>query len=200
MGWPIMGWPLGGLEPEADGAADIFSLDSKDVLQAGDQSGLRTSVDGGDENGVVAGDGSGDFRPGGTVDRDRDTLRGADGGPKHGKRRAGTLDPSDELREAAEITLGASDLIRRQYVASTRLEHAQIAQIPADGGLRHLVPLALEHVHQVFLLAHQAIAQYAHDGVAADDLLGIGQHNGTRMSINLHVLCILMQKRSRGRG
>ena len=45
--------------------------------------------------------------------------------------------------------MGASDLIRRQYIAPAGLEHTQIAQIPADGGLRHIVSLPLQQVQSL---------------------------------------------------
>src|SRR5690348_3318467 len=95
VGWPMTGWPMAGWEPEVEGAGDIFLLDSEQGLQAGDQSVLRASIHGCNEDRVIAGDGSGHFGPGSPVDGHGDTLRRADRGSQHRQRRAGTLDPSD---------------------------------------------------------------------------------------------------------
>ena len=52
-------------------------------VQALDQALLRAGVGGGDEDGVVAGDGADDLGPLGLVDRDGDALRRADRGADH---------------------------------------------------------------------------------------------------------------------
>ena len=52
--------------------------DSEQGVEALDQPLLRAGVGGGDEDGVVAGDGADHFGPFGLVERDRDALRRAD--------------------------------------------------------------------------------------------------------------------------
>ena len=69
-----------GLEPALAAVWGMIFQDSEDGLQAAEELVLRAGVGGGDEDGVVAGNRAGDFRPLGLVDRDGDALRGADGG------------------------------------------------------------------------------------------------------------------------
>jgi hypothetical protein len=42
--------------------------------------------------------------------------------------------------------------------------------------LGHGIAIALQQMHQLTLLAHQAIAQQSDDGIAAIGLLGVGEH------------------------
>src|SRR5205814_1379868 len=134
--------------------------------QAAEELLLRPRVGGGDEYGVIAREGPGHFRPLGPVDRHGDALRGADGGAQHGDRGAGAPQLAHELRESAEVAVGARQLIRRQHVAAARLEHPEVAQVAADGRLGCAVTFLLQQAHQIDLLADQAVTQQAHDGGA----------------------------------
>src|SRR6185437_5428909 len=80
---------------------------SENGLKPRDQGVLRAGVGGCDEDSVVAGDGAGDLGPLRPIDGDGDALRRADRGPDHGERWAGAPQPTHELREHAEVAVGA---------------------------------------------------------------------------------------------
>ena len=91
-----------------------------------------------------------------------------------------------ELRQRAEIPVGAAHLIRRQHVAAPRFEDTQIAQVAADGGLGRLQAGLLQQAYQVLLPPHLPRAQDAHDGAAPLQLVCIAQHGSLNTSSGLY--------------
>src|SRR5437879_8841478 len=110
-----------GVAPALDTVLGMIS-DSEDGLQAAHQLVLRARAGGRYEYGVVAGEGSGHFRPLRLVDRNGDALGGPDRGPQHGDRRPGAPQVAHELRQHAEVAVGARDFIRRSEEQTSELQ------------------------------------------------------------------------------
>ncbi len=57
-------------------------------------------------------------------------------------RRAGGADVADEAVDRGEVALRAGDFIARRQVAALCLEHAELAHVAADRGLRDVETIA----------------------------------------------------------
>jgi hypothetical protein len=80
-----------------------------------------------------------------------------DRGLDHGDRRAGGAHLAHELRDGAKLVLGSRRQLRGvgQHVPVAVLEHAELAQVAADRGLRDRMALALQQAHEFLLAAHR---------------------------------------------
>ena len=105
--------------------------------------------------------------------------------------------PAHELRQRAEIAVGARDLIGRQHITAARLQHAHVAQVAAHRGLRDRVAGFLQQAHELALPAHLPFAQDLRDGLASLLLLAVEGHRmNPEGCIKLRASCILMQMES----
>ena len=82
-----------------------------------------------------------------------------------------------KLATAANGFDGADVILGRHDVAVAGLGHAELAQVPADAGLRRIEALFAQHFHQLVLVVHGRFAEDPQDRRAARNrVLNFGDH------------------------
>src|ERR1700730_8890967 len=163
-------------------------LSSEDGAQAHLEFALLARAGGGDEYGVVAGDGAHHLGPAGRVDGHGHVLCGADGRLQYHEVAACRLQRVDELLEGRKIALR----VHRgcgQHIPVPLLRHTQLAQIAVHARLGRSDPGLAQHGNQLGLSSDDLFAYELREQRPAGGRTGIaivGLKSGVDHARTLH--------------
>ena len=132
------------------------------VAQRSRSSLLLAGAGGGDEDGVVAGDRADDLGPVGLVDGDA-TLCAAPVMVMTTARVGPAAGAAEECAPPPAVRRSGRRPPLRHQVAARDLRRAEVAQVPADRGLRRLETARLQERGNFFLAVHPLAAQQLED-------------------------------------